>query len=255
MERAKGWARKKKARQKKGTGSEDSEEEEEGEIEEEGAFEISDEDREKMFVYDEMEECEDVKDWMTKTKKGDESWISIIVDVMTGGGFKLTKQHQRFGEHVKYAEREGPFWYARWGIYNIVAAREGTESAVRMKKVKKMIDTTNGVKLKRGFGRLFIDTSEDMEEVWMDEFTNMMLNRNGGTEEEVRRALTTTKDEREEEYYRKKKRYAILTNIVEGCITPPDELEHMRRDASKGRGRNGASGGGTNGYWQAEMNG
>ena len=94
--------------------------------------------------------------------------------------------------------------------------------------------------MKRGFGRLFIDTSEDMEEVWMNEFTNMMLNRNGGTEEEVRRALTTTKDEREEEYYRKKKRYAILTNIVEGCIVPPDELEHMRRDEEdgiKGKGK------------------
>jgi hypothetical protein len=217
-----------------GEEKEGSEEEEEGEAEEDDAFEMTDDVREKLYVKDEMEECEDVKEWMTKTKKGTDNWISIVVDVMTGGGFRLTKQHQKFSDHLRCAEREGTFWYARWGIYNILAAKEGTESAVRMRKVKKLLDTTNGVKLKRGFGRLFIDTSEDMEEVWMNEFTNMMINRNGGTEEEVGKALITTKEEREDEYYRKKKRYAILTNIVEGCIVPPDELEHMRRDEEDG---------------------
>ena len=108
---------------------------------------MSDEIREKLYVNDEMEECEDVKEWMTKTKKGEDSWISIIVDVMTGGGFRWTKQHQKFGEHVRYAVREGTFWYARWGIYNILAAKEGSESAVRMKKMSKIMDMTNGVKL------------------------------------------------------------------------------------------------------------
>ena len=66
---------------------------------------------------------------------------------------------------MRYAKRDGEFRYARWGIYNIVAAKEGTESALRLRKITKMLPMSMGVKLRKGCGRLFVDPSEGMEEV------------------------------------------------------------------------------------------
>ena len=133
---------------------------------------------------------------MASNVKGKESWISVIVDVTTGGGFKWTKRHHEFEEHVRYAKRDGEFWYARWGIYNIIAAKEGTEVALKLRKMTKMLALSVGVKLKKGYGRLFVDPSLGMEEVWNGEFVNMMLVRNARTSEEVDRALNSTKEER-----------------------------------------------------------
>ena len=69
-----------------------------------------------------------------------------------------------------------------------------------------------------------------MEDVWGCEFTNMMMSKNARTQEEMDKIMISTRDEREDEYYRKAKRYAILVNMVDGYITPPDELEHSRRE-------------------------
>ena len=138
------------------------------EEEEDDDIEMTDENREKIFVNDEMEECEDVKDWITTTPEGNDSWVNIIVDVKTGEGYRWTKQQKKFEDRVKNGRRQGPFWYARWGIYNIVAAKEGTESAVRMRETKASLGRDlKTVRSKKGFGRLIVYTVEEMEDVWI----------------------------------------------------------------------------------------
>ena len=94
--------------------------------------------------------------------------------------------------------------------------------------------TKESIKIEKGKGRLWVETDGNMEEVWGCEFTNMMIIRNANTQEEVDRIMINTREENENEYYRKAKRYAILVNIVDGCVVPPDELEHRRREEEDG---------------------
>ena len=107
-----------------------------------------------------------------------------------------TKKHRKFEELVKYAIRDGEFWYARWGIYNIVASKEGTESAVKLKKMSKELGSNNSVRLTKGKGRFIVDEREGMENIWEEEYTEIMIRRKTGNREEVRKILSSTKEER-----------------------------------------------------------
>jgi hypothetical protein len=186
-----------------------------------------------------MEECGDVEEWIGTRTKGKDSWVNMIVDQTTGMRYRWRKEHRKFEEKVVTAEKEGYFWYAMWGIYTIVAAREGTEAAARMRKMVESMKTKESINIEKGKGRLWVETEEIMEKVWGCEFTNMMIIRNASTQEEVDRIMINTREENENEYYRKAKRYAILVNIVDGCVVPPDELEHRRREEEDGmRGMN-----------------
>ena len=164
---------------------------------------MSDGTREKLFIRDEMEECSDVKEWMESRKKGKDRWVSMIVDRTTGMRYKWKGEHKGFQEQVTISEKGGSFWYAKWGIYNILAAREGTDSGVRMRKMIEAMRAEESVKIGKGRGRLWIETDEGMEDVWGCEFTNMMINTNAETQEEVDKIMISTRDEREDEYYRK----------------------------------------------------
>ena len=116
--------------------------------------EMSDETRSKLFIRDEMEECDDVKKWIESRIKGKDRWVNMIVDQTTGMRYRWKKEHKKFEEQVTTAEKDGNFWYAKWGIYNILAAREGTEAAVRLRKMKESMKTKESVHIGKGKGRV-----------------------------------------------------------------------------------------------------
>jgi len=166
---------------------------------------------------------------------GEEEWDSLIINNTEGLLLHWPKDLEDLRMKVERGRKKvgSTFWYANWGIDNIVATKRGSRAHRLMDNVKALLyQRVRGLEYWPE-GNFRVLKGMEMETQWEQEMVNLAAVR-GHSEYNITRMRIT--DEHELKEHRKRgRRYTVVIHMDKGIVEYPDVIEWRRREEEEER--------------------